>query len=321
MTTDFHAIVGTEPRKSNRLNDAPEVALSCADDSVSMKAAGGRRSWAEADGTFWAVQQASATLPCGVYSMDLHPQMGAIFQRQKNDTDTLLPLPDSESEKIMDEIRVFKTLKPAFEKHGFLYKRGILMWGPPGSGKTSTLQQLIKLLVEQHDSIAVLVDRPGTAASCLQTLRTIEPERQIIAILEDLDALTEKYGESEYLSLLDGESQVNNIVFVATTNYPERLDRRFVDRPSRFDTVRHIGMPGDAARRHYLHAKIGDDPMLEEMVRNSKDFSIAHLRELIILTQCFGHPVGVAIERLRKTIKNKPSSDRNPDSPGVGFMG
>lgn len=281
----------------------------------------GRRSWAEADGTFWAVQQACPVLPCGIYRMDIHPQMGAIFQRQKNDTDTLLPLPDSESEKILGEIKVFKTLKPAFEKHGFLYKRGILMWGPPGSGKTSTLQQLIKMLVEQHDSIAVLVDRPSAAAFCLQALRTIEPERQIIAILEDLDALTEKFGESEYLALLDGESQVNNIVFVATTNYPERLDRRFVDRPSRFDTVRYIGMPNETARRYYLHAKIGDNPMLNEMVRESKDFSIAHLRELIILTQCFGQPVGSALERLRKTINSKPSSERKPDAPGLGFTG
>ncbi len=323
MTQDFHAIVGTETKPGNRLRSDGEVApsLAVAEDHAILKSSNGRRSWAEADGTFWAVQQACPVLPCGVYRMDIHPQMGAIFQRQKNDTDTLLPMPDSESEKIMDEIRVFKTLKPAFEKHGFLYKRGILMWGPPGSGKTSTLQQLIKLLVEQHDSIAVLVDRPGTAAFCLQALRTIEPDRQIIAILEDLDALTDKYGESEYLSLLDGESQVNNIVFVATTNYPERLDKRFVDRPSRFDTVRFIGMPGESARRHYLRTKIGDSPMLDEMVQASKDFSIAHLRELIILTQCFGQPVGVALERLRKTIKNKPSSDRNPDGPGVGFMG
>lgn len=278
MTADFHTIVGTKPRtnESRGLGLVECAQPSLTSDPVAMKAGNGGRSWAEADGTFWAVQQACPVLPCGVYRMDVHPQMGAIFQRQKNDTDTLLPLPDSESEKILGEIKVFKTLKPAFDQHGFLYKRGILMWGPPGSGKTSTLQQLIKMLVEQHDSIAVLVQSPGTAAFCLQALRTIEPERQIIAILEDLDALTEKYGESEYLALLDGEAQVNNIVFVATTNYPERLDRRFVDRPSRFDTVRYIGMPNEAARHHYLHAKIGDNPMLDEMVRESKDFSIAH---------------------------------------------
>lgn len=320
---DFHAIVGTEPRLRPGLVRADEPAPLIVDgmpnDSAQPTKQGSRRSWAESDGTFWAVQQASPVLPCGVYRMTISSQLGAVFQRQKNDTDTLMALPDSESEKILEEIRVFKTLRPAFLKHGFLYKRGVMLWGPPGSGKTSTLQQLIKLLVDQHDSIAVLVDHPGTAAFCLQALRVIEPERQIIAIMEDIDALTEKFGESEYLALLDGEAQVNNIVFVASTNYPERLDKRFTDRPSRFDTVRYIGMPSAAARRAYLHAKIGNSPDLDHMVRESDGFSIAHLRELIILTQCFGTSVDEALKRLHKSIDKKLASDKAPDRPGFGF--
>lgn len=322
MTADFHSIVGTAPRVKRVLGfdrgneTAPPDAT---EDQAAPKPSAGRRSWAEADGTFWAVQKACHTIPCGVYRMGVSNSMGPYFQLQKNDTDTLMALPDSESEKVLEEIKMFKTLKPAFEKHGFLYKRGILLWGPPGSGKTSTLQQLIRLLVDEHDSIAVLVEHPHIAATCLQTLRAIEPERQIIAIMEDIDALTERHGESEYLALLDGESQVNNIVFVATTNYPERLDKRFTDRPSRFDTVRYVGMPSAAARRAYLHAKIGDAADLDHMVRDSDGFSIAHLRELIILTQCFGTSVDDALGRLRKTINGKLSSTKSPDAPAFGF--
>lgn len=323
MSQDFHSIVGTAPRANRTLriieNSASEPPVVCDDDPSTPKPSTGRRSWAESDGTFWAVQKASPIIPCGVYRMGVSQQMGPYFQLQKNDTDTLMALPDSESEKVLEEIKLFKTLKPAFEKHGFLYKRGILLWGPPGSGKTSTLQQLIRLLVDEHNSIAVLVDHPLMATQCLQTLRAIEPERQIIAIMEDIDALTEKFGESEYLALLDGESQVNNIVFVATTNYPERLDKRFTDRPSRFDTVRYVGMPSAAARHAYLHAKIGDRPELDTMVSGSDGFSIAHLRELIILTQCFGRDLDDALGRLRKTINAKPSSTKSPDAPAFGF--
>lgn len=279
----------------------------------------GRRSWAEADGIFWGTPQSHDRLPSGLYRMDVYPNMGPVFVDLRNDTDDLVALPDSESQKILDEIRLFKGLRAAFKKHGFLYKRGILMWGPPGSGKTCTLQQLVKMLREEHDGIAVLVDRPSTAATCLQALRRIEPERQVVAIMEDLDALTERYGESEYLALLDGESQVDNIVYIATTNYPEKLDRRFVDRPSRFDTIRYIGMPSAEARGTYLKAKVPDLPEVPDYVAASDGFSIAHLRELIVLTQCFGMSLANAAKRLRASIQNKPSSARLPDAPQFGF--
>ena len=61
--------------------------------------------------------------------------------------------------------------------------------------------------------------------------------------------MTEYYAESEYLSLLDGENQIGNVVYVATTNYPEKLDKRFTDRPSRFDVVQKISMPNEDGKK------------------------------------------------------------------------
>jgi hypothetical protein len=81
-------------------------------------------------------------------------------------------------------------------------------------------------------------------------------------------------------------------VFLASTNYPDRLDRRFVDRPSRFDTIRYVGMPTGAARRAYLKTK---EPSLTDWelalwVDLTEEFSLAHLRDLIIAVRCFGQP-------------------------------
>ncbi len=105
-----------------------------------------------------------------------------------------------------------------------------------------------------------------------------------------------------------------------TTNYPERLDKRFVDRPSRFDTVRFIGMPTAAARRTYLKAKEPTltDSNLDLWVDNTEGFSIAHLRELVILVQCFERPLEEAIERL-ESMRIKPSSEDSPDKVPFGF--
>jgi hypothetical protein len=170
------------------------------------------------------------------------------------------------------------------------------------SGKTVTIQQLISLFVKEQDGIAVMCKNPNLLMACLRDLRKVEPERQILVILEDIDALIDQEGETPFLNMLDGEAQLQNVVYVATTNYPERLDDRFKDRPSRFDTIRKIGMPTDLARKTYLKIKLPEvgDEVIEEYVQGSKGYSVAYLRELIVLTQCFLIPLEDALARLDK---------------------
>ena len=237
-------------------------------------------------------------------------------------TDSLLHLPDSKVEKIIEEIKEFATLKEAFKKHGFLYKRGVLLHGPAGSGKSSCIQLVIHLFVEQMNGICVLSDNPSTTTEALRLVRMIEPERQIVCVIEDLDEMVGQYGVSEYLSLLDGESQIDNVLFISTTNFPEKLDRRFVDRPSRFDTVEYVGMPSAIARRAYLQHKEPElsEETLDAMVQVTEGLSVAHLREMIILTQCFGKSVQEAGKRLNASKHRPPHSSKNPDRPsGAGF--
>jgi SpoVK/Ycf46/Vps4 family AAA+-type ATPase len=251
------------------------------------------------------------------------PNVGYCLERIKADADDLMELPDSPSAAVIEEIRRFWELEAQFAQRGFVHKRGVLLWGPPGSGKTATLQQLIAIVVNRHGGIGLFIDRPAQAAYCLQMARRIEPKRPIVALLEDIDALVERFGENEYLALLDGEAQVGNIVFVGTTNYPERLDRRFVDRPSRFDLIKQIGMPSAAARRAYLAAKEPslDGDSLRIWVERSEGFSIAHLREMIVLCRCYGKPLDEAIERLEEMRQGSPNSSQADDGRRsiVGF--
>jgi hypothetical protein len=321
---EFFERVGTEAAEGghgNRARDPAHPEPIATGEQPPLAATTGAKRWAANHDVFWGATQTHDALPAGCYRCGISNNAGPILNRLTVENDDIITLPDDDSSAIVAEFEKFWTLEPAFRQRGFLMKRGFLLWGPPGSGKTSTVRLLVQRLITDCGGIVLLIEEPYPAAACLQMARQIEPKRPIIAIMEDVDALIERCGENQFLALLDGEAQVDNIVFVATTNYPERLDRRFIDRPSRFDTIRYIGMPSAAARAVYLQTKEpslqGEE--LEAWVSASEGFSIAHLKEMIIAVRCFGQPPAQVVERLEAMHSRRPISTDAPDKQAMGF--
>lgn len=291
-------------------------------DNVSIDENPVDRRWAVNDNAFWIAKKTMKKLPSGLYRCGMADGIGPYITQINYDIDQLVVLPDSPGQEIIEEIRKFWEIEGEFKKRGFTHKRGVLLWGPPGSGKTSTLQLLIELIVKQHNGIGVYIDHPGIAIECLQMIRRSEPGRHIIGLMEDLDALVSRYGEAQYLSMLDGENQIGNIVYCASTNYPEKLDRRFVDRPSRFDTIKEVDMPGRAERRAYLLAKepsLAENDQITDWVKMTDGLSIAHLKELIILVKCYGHTLEEAGQRLKDMHNANLNSERTSSRGKMGF--
>jgi hypothetical protein len=323
---DFYQNVGTDTRRRGEAASGFEVAQTAPQPSAPAHIIHGAvtiRRWAQSDDIFWPASETCEMLEPGFYRFGDAPNIGPCLCRARISVDDLIRLPDTAAAEVLAEFSTFWGLKDRFAERGFLHKRGILLWGPPGSGKTASLMLMAQDIIQQQRGIVCQIDHPHLAATCLNFIRKIEPSRPIVALIEDLDALVERYGENQFLALLDGETQVDNIVYVATTNYPERLDRRFVDRPSRFDTIRWIGMPSAAARRIYLQAK---EPTLggaelTMWVTETDGFSVAHLRELVILVQCFERPLKDAIARLESMRLRKPNSEDAPDRPRFGVIG
>jgi SpoVK/Ycf46/Vps4 family AAA+-type ATPase len=106
-----------------------------------------------------------------------------------------------------------------------------------------------------------------------------------------------------------------------TTNYPERLGARIVNRPSRFDERICVGMPSDAARKMYLKVAAPDlkDDELDKWVKDTENFSIAHLRELVAACYCLDQEYKVTLKRLR-SMTDKPRGGGDGFRKGnVGF--
>ena len=94
------------------------------------------------DASMWAVQgpnffpcdEAVKILAPGQYEVMHSQSSGYFFQRKLANFDELMRLPDSASEEIYKNIETFWTKEEHFRSFGFLWKRGILLWGPAGSG-------------------------------------------------------------------------------------------------------------------------------------------------------------------------------------------
>lgn len=261
-------------------------------------------------------------LPPGLYSPAFDHNIGLHFEKLDNRTDDLINLPDSDSDKVIRDIQQFWDREKHFRQFGFLWRRGVLLHGPPGGGKTSTIQLIVKQLIERG-GVAFLNESIKRTTRALEMFRRIEPKRPAALILEDLEELLKKDSQTDVLSLLDGEEMIDNLVVLATTNYPENLDRRITDRPSRFDIVRKIGMPNETARKVFLSLKnprLSDDAEeLQRWVRTSNGYSVAHLKELIILVEVYGKKLEEATAQL-KDLKVKHKSTDDVEAPRGTFI-
>lgn len=251
------------------------------------------------NGSFRPGSRTQKTLPPGAYRIDSDDR-GLFFSYIKVISDSIIELPEASHLRVLEGIRKFWQSKERYQKHGLIYKRGVLLWGPPGGGKTVTAQLLMNEIITKHKGIVLLCVYPSLCVSALQVLRAIEPNRPLIVLLEDVDETIRAQGEHALLAMLDGEHQVDNVVYIASTNYPERLGARIVNRPSRFDERIKIGMPSAASRLAYLNKVVGDVQMpLAKWVADTEGLSIAHLRELVVAVLCLDQPYENVLERLR----------------------
>lgn len=272
-----------------------------------------------ANGHYMPAPATTPTLPAGAYSVG-HFSDGIHLIRKTISVDSLLQFPDSKQDEILSEIRKFWDTVEPFRQYGFLHRRGYLLYGPPGGGKSCLIQQIVNKVITSGDVVFVMDSNPGLFRLGLQLFRAVEPDRRVVCVFEDVDSIIERYGDDELLSLLDGENQIDHVLNLGTTNYPERLDPRIVGRPRRFDSIIKIGMPSKAMREAYFKKKLNlDQEDIPKWVKASAKLSFAALSELVISVKCLGNDFDATIKKLREMAAAKPDSKDDTVGGRAGF--
>jgi ATP-dependent 26S proteasome regulatory subunit len=244
-------------------------------------------------------------VPSGLYEIKWnHSLQTHALKHMPMQVDELYALPSAEITAILEDIECFWNRREVYKEYNFVHKRGILLYGEPGCGKSGIIQLCIKHIIEQKEGIVINIkdeDEVKMFSEFISTVKSIEPDRPIIVILEDIDSLAgeDRYSTTKLLNILDGIKQVDNIVYIATTNYPEKLQERITNRPSRFDRRYQVELPAADIREAYIRAELTDG------------MSLSHLKELVISVIVMGKSFEDSIKHLTALKKSPKISKKS----------
>lgn len=168
-----------------------------------------------------------------------------------------------------------------FTKYDIPYKRGILLYGTPGNGKTT----LVKSIAGSVSAPIVYwqITEYTTSYSINEVFKKVTKMAPIILVIEDIDSMPEE-ARSVFLNTLDGASTKEGIFLIGTTNYPEKIDPALINRAGRFDRAYEITTPDYHSRMRYLQKRnIGQfisDEELNILVKQTEALSISQLNEV-----------------------------------------
>jgi SpoVK/Ycf46/Vps4 family AAA+-type ATPase len=258
-------------------------------------------------------------LPSSFYTVHKDQKGNIYLLSQDVITDEIIEFEDSVHTEIMELITTYWNSKDAYLKYKVAYKLGILLYGSPGCGKTTIIQLIAKYLLKDVKGLIITIgdmtDLYNYSTFIKNNFRKIEPNRHIVVILEDIDAMTDD-DEATVLNILDGSQQTDHVVYIATTNYPEKLKERILNRPSRFNKRYEITLPNEKTRETFFKTKLKEDDLskysidIDKWVEDTNGFTMDHIKNLLLSVVVYNN----TYEEALNSISDLTDKDEMPDS-------
>lgn len=198
-------------------------------------------------------------------------------------------LPDGLLQKVSDHALGIAEHRDTLNRYGQHLKRGILLYGRPGTGKTHTVRYLLS---RSQGATAILLSGGSLAriSEAASMARALQPS---IVVLEDCDLIAEdrSFGHGpqpllfEVLDAMDGLASDADVAFVLTTNRVDMLERALAQRPGRVDLAVEIPLPAQPERVALLKLYSRGIPFsaaaLDEAAARTERTTASFARELI----------------------------------------
>jgi len=217
---------------------------------------------------------------------DLRTVRSRMSDRSWNDV-----VPHEQARAELDFIAASIRNRDMLKAEGLTIKRGLLLSGPPGDGKSTAIECFVNDLA--GEASIIIVEAVEHIRAVYHLAQNLAPA---IVILEDLDLMTKSrqtpYAYAavskddvtgELLQVLSGGSAYDDIITIATTNHPEAIDEALAKRAGRFDAHIRMGYPSDADKQRILELYLDRFGVNDELTRRrlqqtmSRDLGRLHL--------------------------------------------
>jgi cell division protease FtsH len=201
-----------------------------------------------------------------------------------------LVLPERTLELVERQVLAIAEHRERLQVSGQHVKRGLLLYGPPGNGKTLTVRYIVSK-AQDHTVLVLTGGALGLIRPACALARMLEP---VLVVLEDVDLVAEErgmYGHGtnpvlfDLLNQMDGMAEDADVAFLLTTNRADLLEPALAARPGRVDLAVELGLPDGEARRRLaeLYGR-GLDLRIEDwktVVDRTAEVSAAFIKELL----------------------------------------
>lgn len=211
----------------------------------------------------------------------------AFHERSKMTKDDLI-LPEETRAAIERQVVSVAKHREQLLAAGQHLKRGLLLYGPPGVGKTHTVRYLVSRLTDTT-IVELSGDSLGLVGQACSVARTLQPA---MIVVEDVDLIAEdreSRGSSpmlfQLLNEMDGLAEDADVVFLLTTNRADVLEPALAARPGRVDQAVELELPDTDARRRLFALYKGDlsvdESDLDSILARTDGVTASFLKELL----------------------------------------